>query len=302
MSAPAVIRFRNRETGALVTEQLFAERELRFLYEHPLGRALTDFLLRWETLNHVYGWVQRSRSSRSRIRDFVTRLGIDAAEAEKPLDAYASLDDFFTRRLRPGARPFEADPNRLPCPAEGRVLVFPTVSDQVFFIKGSPVTLVDLIGDPRLLPRYVHGSVVVIRLAPADYHRFHFPDDGWASAARRYGRGLHSVHPVALAAGAPAFRNKRTICRLASRSFGDLMLAEVGALVVGTIVQTYVEGEVRRGQEKGYFRFGGSTMVLVAEPGRVRWDDDLVTASAQGLESYVKVGTHIGCAAPRPQA
>ncbi len=292
MATAHEIRFRERDTGRIRTELMYSERELRYLYHSRSGRLLSRLLSR-EAFNHIYGWYQRSKGSRGRIRAFIDRLGIDPAEAEKPLEQYATLDEFFTRRLKPEARPWEADSAHLPCPAEGRVLVYPEVTSAPLRIKGSEVTLEELLDDAVLLPRFRGGTVIVVRLAPADYHRFHFPDAGWASASRRAGTGLHSVHPIALLGGAPAFRNKRMVCRLASRNFGDLALIEIGAMVVGTIVQTYEPGPVERGQEKGYFCFGGSTTVLIAEPGRLRLDEDLVRASRDGMESFVRVGTRI---------
>ncbi len=295
MSRTPEIRFRDRETGAIRTELLFGEKELRFLYENAFGRMLTDLVLRREKLNHLYGWIQRSRESARRIPHFIRRLGIDAAEAERPVESYRTLDDFFTRRLKPGARPIDRAPSHLVSPADGRVLACPRVTGELR-VKDSRVTIAELVGDPALARRYEGGDALVVRLAPADYHRFHFPEAGSASRAKTIGRGLHSVHPVALAAGAPAFKNKRSVTRLETGRFGPLLLIEVGALIVGTIVQTYTPGPVARGQEKGCFRFGGSTVVLLAEPGRLALDDDLVESSARGLETLVKVGTRIACA------
>ncbi|MBI2930644.1 MAG: phosphatidylserine decarboxylase [Planctomycetes bacterium] len=294
------IRFRDRETGELRAELVFGEKELRFLYEHWLGRLMTNLILHRETLNHVYGWFQRRPKSARRIPDFIARLGIDPDEAERPVSEYASLDDFFTRRLKPGARPIDRDPSHLISPADGRVLVYPRVRGEMR-VKGSSVGIAELAGRPEWGARYEGGDAVVVRLAPADYHRFHFPETGVASEAARAGRGLHSVHPIALAAGAPSFRNKRMITRLATETFGELLLIEVGALIVGTIVQTYRPGPIERGQEKGTFRFGGSTVVMLVEPGRVVLDGDLVQASAQGVETFVKMGSRVAVRRLRTQ-
>lgn len=293
MDNPREVRFRNRVTGEVVVERIFGEKELRFFYENPFGSWLTRWVLRREPLNHVYGWYQRARSSRKRIPEFIRKLGIDIDEAERPLAEYATLDDFFTRRLRPEARPIDLTPEHFISPADGRVLVYPRV-EGTLRVKASEVTLAELLGGEAIAARYQGGAAVVVRLAPADYHRFHFPDGGIAPASERLGRGLHSVHSIALAAGAPSFRNKRMVCRLASDGFGEVALVEVGALVVGTMIQRYAPGRVERGQEKGMFRFGGSTVIVVAEPGRIVFDDDLVRDSAVGLEVLVKMGSRIG--------
>ena len=292
MKNSSPIRYRDRETGKIETELIFGEKELRFLYEHPLGRTITNLALSREPLNRIYGFFQRTRESRRRIPEFIRRLGIDAREAAQPVDQYRTLDDFFTRKLRPDARPVDPNPLHLISPADGRTLAYPEVDGELR-VKGSRVPLPDLLGDEALARRFQGGAAVVVRLAPADYHRFHFPGSGTASRARRIGAGLHSVHPVALEAGAPSFRNKRMITELDTEVFGKLLLVEVGALIVGTIVQTYRPGPVKRGQEKGLFRFGGSTVVLLAEPGRLKLDKDLVEAG--DLETMVKVGTRIAC-------
>jgi len=299
----AKVQFVDRETGALRDELVFGERELRFLYENGLGRGLTDHVFSAGPFNHLYGLWQRSRLSRRAIPAFVRRLGIDPAEAAQPLEAYRSLDDFFTRHLRPGARPIDPDPDHLLAPADGRTLVLPrvTLADELA-IKGSRVRLAELLADPELAARYDGGAVVVVRLAPADYHRFHFPADGVAGPARRVGRRLHSVHPIALDAGAPSFVNKRVVTTLETERFGRVALIEVGAMVVGTIVQTYRPGSVARGEEKGTFRFGGSTVVMLIEPDQVTLDEDLVARSAEGMEVFLKVGTRVARRAGAPES
>jgi phosphatidylserine decarboxylase len=173
------------------------------------------------------------------------------------------------------------------------VLVFPRIEVGCLRVKGAEVTVDELLGGTET-ERYRDGAAMVVRLAPADYHRFHFPDAGEAGPSRAIGGRLHSVHPIALAAGAPSLRNKRSVTLLATARFGTIALIEVGALCVGTIVQTYRPGRVARGDEKGYFRFGGSTIVVLAEPGRLHFDEDLERASADGVETLVRVGSRVG--------
>ena len=289
-----MIPVRNRKTGQVEAEKVFGEKELNFFYGgSPFGRAVVDGLMKHRWTNRVYGRLQRRAASRRKIPSFVASLGIDASEAELPLEQYDSLDAFFVRRLRPETRPIDTTPNALVAPCDGRFLVFEEVPDG-FTVKQSRVTLLELLVDDELARTYQGGSALVARLAPADYHRFHFPEAGLASASTGLGRHLHSVHPIALAGAAPSFRNHRTLTRLQTDAFGTLLLCEVGAMLVGTIVQTYHPGPVERGAEKGYFRFGGSSIVLLAEPGRLAWDRDLVEASRDGIETLVKMGSRIG--------
>lgn len=247
--------------------------------------------------SEAYGWFQRSPRSRAKIARFVSSLGVNVDEAERPLAEFASLDAFFTRRLKPGARPIDPDRDALIAPADGRLLVA-RLDGKPLAVKRSRVALDVLVGDPQLAARYLGGSAYLFRLAPVDYHRFHFPDGGTVEAPRAVGSKLHSVHPIALSAGAPSFRNKRSISVLKSDHFGAILMIEIGAMTIGTIVQTHAPGRVERGAEKGYFRFGGSTVVLLLEPGRVIVDEDLAASSALELadpiETLVKMGTRIG--------
>ncbi|RMG18832.1 MAG: phosphatidylserine decarboxylase [Planctomycetota bacterium] len=294
-NAPSEIRYRDRQTGELRTERVFGERELRWFYGNGrVGRWLAERVFARPAFNHLYGLFQRSRFSRRAIPAFVERLGVDVAEAERPVAEYSSLDAFFARRLRPGVRPLDPDPDALLSPADGRALAFEAVGDEGLRVKRSRVGLEELLGDAELARRYWGGGALVVRLAPVDYHRFHFPADGVASPSRRLGKVLHSVHPLALAGGAPSFRNKREVALLESERFGALALVEVGAMIVGSIEQTYRPGPVRRGEEKGCFHLGGSTVVVLTEPGRVHFDEDLLAASREELESYVRMGSRVG--------
>jgi phosphatidylserine decarboxylase len=291
---PGIVRYRDRASGAICEEVVFGAATLRFLYHHPLGRRLALPLMRRPLFSHLYGGLQRLARSRRTIPEFAASLGVDVSEAERPLESYGSLDDFFTRRLRPGARPIDADPGHLVAPCDGRLLVWPLAQDARLAVKRTSIGLGELLGDATFAARFAGGTAFVIRLAPVDYHRFHFPDDGWADAPTPLPGDLHSVHPIALEGNAPSLRNQRVVTRLLTRGFGPIAMVEVGALTIGTIVQTFRPGEIRRGDEKGTFRFGGSTVVLLVEPGRLEPDEDLVAASAAGLETLVRMGTRIG--------
>jgi phosphatidylserine decarboxylase len=289
------VRILNRATGTVEEEIIYGRAALAFAYRTRLGRALIR-VLPHGLLSNLYGKLNRIAASRSKIPDFVNSLRIDATEAELPIEEYRSLDDFFCRRLKPEARPIDRAPDRFVSPADGRTMVFPRLGEREFRVKGCLVQLSDLLADPAEVGYYRDGSAIVVRLAPCDYHRFHFPESGVASEARTVPGRLHSVHPFALEAQAPSFRNKRTITHLETETFGRVTLVEVGAFAVGSIVQTFRPGPVDRGQEKGYFRFGGSTLVVLVPANRLNLDDDLVRVTEQGLETFVKMGTSIGSA------
>jgi phosphatidylserine decarboxylase len=291
---PNAITYVHRESGELRTERVYGERALRLLYETWWGHALLHTFITRDWFSHLSGLLKRSPISRREISSFIRRYGIDDTESEFPAATYHSLDAFFARKLKPETRPIDRNPLHLVAPAEGRVLAFAELRGGGFDVKGCTVDIDELVGG---LNGFKPGAGFVIRLAPCDYHHFHFPADGRASNPVRVGGRLHSVHPIALMAGAPSFRNKRMVSMLSETSCGRMLQVEVGALTVGSIVQIYEPGTVKRGQHKGYFHFGGSTVVLLTEPGRVVPDEDLLDATAQGLETLVKVGTRIGLVA-----
>ncbi|MBM3268123.1 MAG: phosphatidylserine decarboxylase [Candidatus Sericytochromatia bacterium] len=287
--------YRDRRTGRLIDEEIFAGNAIRWFYTPGAGSVVFDRLVNSAWFCDLYGRLQDGRGSARRIPEFIARFGLDAAEFEKPLYAYRSFNQFFVRKLKPGARPFEQAPDALPAPAEGKILVYPHLeSDTKIPIKGAAISIESLLSGAEPPDAYRGGSACIIRLAPYDYHRFHFPDAGTAGRVWDIPGRYHSVNPLALARVPDLYcRNKRTVTRLETQNFGRVAFVEVGALCVGTILQTFQPGDVARGQEKGYFRFGGSTVVLLFEAGRVRFDDDLCADSATGLEVQVRVGTRI---------
>jgi phosphatidylserine decarboxylase len=290
------IHFRDRQSGELVPESIPAEGALRWFYHSRLGYLLALFCARRASFCRLCGWWQERPSSRGQIAPFAARYGIDLAEVEFPSDQYPSFNAFFARRLRPGARPFVQAPGVLCAPADGKVLVHPCLGEGALLpVKGAQVSAAQILGSGEEARPYAGGAALVVRLAPYDYHRFHFPDSGRAGPARYLEGRYHSVNPIALARVPRIFAlNRRALAFLDSDHFGRIAYVEVGAFAVGSVVQTYAPGPVARGQEKGYFQFGGSTLVLFFEPGRVAFDADLVADSAQGLEVHVKTGSRIG--------
>jgi phosphatidylserine decarboxylase len=294
MPSSTLVRYRKRDSGEIVEEAIFSERTLRWFYGHPVGWLVFNGLLNNRAFCDWYGRQMDRPKTAARIPGFIAQFGIDMAEAV-PAE-YASFNAFFTRRLVPGARPFDPDPRALCSAGDGKLLVYPELADDVRLpIKGtacSPAAL--LAGDASA---FAGGAALVLRLAPYDYHRFHFPDGGTAQAARQVPGGYHSVNPIALARVPNLFcKNKRDVTLVDTDHFGRVAIIEVAAITIGTIVQTYAPGRVERGQEKGYFQYGGSTVVVLFQKGRVRFDADLVADSAAGTEVAVRCGSRIGLA------
>ncbi|MEB3329254.1 MAG: phosphatidylserine decarboxylase [Candidatus Sericytochromatia bacterium] len=296
-STPAApVRHRDRRTGEVVEEPIFAEATLRWLYEAPLGRITFRWLLNNKLFCALYGMRMDAPWSRRLIAPFISRFAIDMAEAERPAEAYRHFNDFFTRRLRPGARRWPTEPGRLGSPGDGKLLVYPRLAaDTRLPIKGTACSPAGLLASDEEAAAFAGGAALVLRLAPPDYHRFHFPDGGTVGPTRDVPGGYDSVNPIALARVPDVFcRNKRAVTYLDSDHFGRVAIVEVGAITIGAIVQTCRPGRVARGDEKGLFRYGGSTVVLLFEPGRIGFDADLVAEAEAGLEVRVQAGDGIG--------
>jgi phosphatidylserine decarboxylase len=188
------------------------------------------------------------------------------------------------------ARPFDKDPGMLVSPADGRVLVFPILDNHTFTpVKGRFFDIRNML--PEYADRFTNGALAVVRLCPADYHRYHFPCAGNITEYRCLDGALHSVNPIALKRGPDVFgENKRCYTLIDSNTAGTVCFMEIGAFGVGGIVNTRSSGRVEKMEEKGYFKFGGSTIVLLFEPDRIRFCADLVRNSAGGRETLIKVG------------
>jgi phosphatidylserine decarboxylase len=279
------------------TEQIYGESFLRWIYGTTSGRLALHAVAKRAFFSQFYGWRMNAARSAAMVAPFLARYGLDPQEFVEPAGGYASFNDFFYRRLAPGARPIEADPDVVTFPADGRHLAVPDVSAMKhFFVKGQQFDLAALLGSPSLAERYAHGALVLSRLCPVDYHRYHFPLTGVAGRPRLIPGPLFSVNPIALRQRlAYLWENKRVITEVRSQRFGTVQVLEIGATNVGSIVQTFrPESVVGKGAEKGYFEFGGSSVITLFEPGRLRLVEDLAHHSGLGTELYAKMGTRLG--------
>lgn len=293
------IRYFNRAKRVVETEQVYGEKWLRWAYETGLGEFTGWLLLRRAFLSHWYGWRMSKRISAQRVLPFILDYNLDPDEfARKPLE-FNTFNEFFYRALKKEARPITAGDEVAVLPADGRHLVFPNVdAAEGFYVKGQTLSVTELLGDVELGKTFAGGSLVISRLCPVDYHRFHFPVAGVPTAPRLVNGWLGSVSPIALRRNLRFLvENKRAITLIDSPRFGRVAMLEIGATFVGTIKNVYVEDRaVAKGEEKGFFKFGGSCVILVFEKNRIRFDADLVEQSRHCVETYAKMGERLGVA------
>lgn len=295
MSTP---RFFNRYTGQIEKEAVYGDAALRFVYGNPLGQLALHVLIRRAFFSRWYGRRMDRPVSKEQIQPFIERYGIRMKDYAEPPEGYPHFNAFFSRPLAAGARPVDSAEDSVVFPADARHLLVPDVSTaDDLFIKGQRFDLLALLGEDNLAEVFAGGAALISRLCPVDYHRYHFPLAGVPGQTNELDGPLFSVNPLALARiPGVLWRNKRTFTYLRRTRADAVICMEVGATCVGAIHQTYTAEEpVEKGAEKGYFTFGGSTVITLFQRGRVRFADDLVRESIQHRrELYARMGDVAG--------
>jgi phosphatidylserine decarboxylase len=292
----------DRRTGRKETEKVYEEKALRLLYgDGWLSRLFSPWLLplstQWPFFSRLYGAMQKQPRSRRKIRPFIKQFGVDTSEFLDPVSSYRSFNDFFIRRLNPSARPIAQEVDTAIIPADGRYYFYSDIDQCAeFIVKGQKFKLEDLLGDASLAREYQGGSMVLARLCPSDYHRFHFPCDCLPEPTRLINGRLYSVNPLAIKKNIHIFtQNKRTLCELHTTHFGRILYMEIGATCVGSIHETYLPSQWHsKGSEKGYFEFGGSSLILLFARNTIAFDADLAAATQSGIEIRCLLGQSMG--------
>ena len=291
------IKYIERKTGEIKTEKVMGEGALKFLYYNPFGKLALNTIVKRKFVSDWYGSKMSKPESKEKIKGFVEEMGIDMSEYKRSIDEYTSFNDFFYRELKEGAREVDYDEKAIVSPADGKILAYQNIKEvDKFFVKGSEFTLEEFFNDKDLAKKYEDGTFVIIRLAPADYHRFHFPTDGEISEVKKISGDYYSVSTHAIKTNFRIFcENKREYAILKTKNFGDIAMFDVGATMVGGIVQTYKANSlVKKADEKGYFLFGGSTCILVFEKDKVEIDKDILENTQNKIETRIYMGEKFG--------
>lgn len=287
------IQYINRTNGEIHQEKIYFEPALRFLYGSPIGKICSKLLASFPFFSKFYGWWQTFPLTKRKIKPFVKKFNLDPLEFEKPLEEYSSFNDFFTRKLKPSARPLS---NGLVLPADGRYLFFQNIEKcEGFFVKGKKFSLDMLLNNEQLAQKYRRGSLVLARLCPTDYHRFHFPCDCIPGSPVLINGPLYSVNPIALKQKIEFLaENKRMITHLRTKQYGEILYIEIGATNVGSIQQTYTPNQsYKKGEEKGFFSFGGSSIILLFQEGKIQIERNLLKNSEKKIETLCQFGQSI---------
>ena len=279
--------------GRLIEGADGQDRLLGALYGNAFGRMLLKPLTApW--LSKLAGKFLSTKASCIFIKPFIKSNRIDMSQFE-PV-AYESYNDFFSRRIREGARTVDMDPRHLISPADSKLTVLPITETGRFTLKHTQYTVGSLLRDPALAAEFVGGWACIFRLTVDDYHRYCYAFDAEKGENIVIPGRLHTVNPIANDFFPIYKENAREYTRLRTKEFGEVIAMEVGALLVGKIVNHPGAASVRRGQEKGYFQFGGSTVVLLLKKDTAVIDGDILENSRNGIETVVKFGEKIGIA------
>lgn len=291
------IDYIDRKTGKKCKEKIYGGQLLSLLYGDSWFSKILYILFLplisyFPWASKLYGRLQSLPSSQKKVQPFIKEYEVDPSEFES--QDFSSFQDFFIRKLKKEKRPVVQDETVLAAPADARYLVYPQFES--LNVKGKEFSLEDFLANRSLASRYSEGSLVIARLCPSDYHRFHFPVDGIPSKAEAIQGSFYSVNPIALKKRFSILsENRRFLTEIENKLFGTILYVEIGATFVGSVHQTYLpEKPVQKGDEKGYFEFGASCIVLLFEKGSIAFDEDLIKNTEQGLETRLLYGESLG--------
>ena len=270
--------------GKKVSNITNQDKLLSFLYTNIFGRMLLKPLIQPQ-VSKLAGRYLSSAHSKWLISKFIERNEINMDIYEEC--DYSSFNDFFTRKIKPDCRPVPEDLDVLISPCDCLATVYPIQENTTFSIKNTEYTLRSLLRSPRLAKRFRGRYAYVLRLTVEDYHRYLYSVSGKQSKNYHIDGTFHTVNPIANDYLPIYKENTREYTVIRSKEFGDVLQMEVGALLVGKISNHKQSTVVTRGEEKGFFEYGGSTIVVLTQKGRVTPRSDLLTNSKNGYETKV---------------
>lgn len=287
----------NRKENKLESIRAYKAEALLFIHKNPVAAFFMSKIATIPFFSTLMALKDYTSFSRKKVINFVKENNLDESEFEKPAIDYSSFSEFFDRRLKPSARPVNKEAGTLVSPSDGILTVFPDIKENATFtVKGRVFSVESLLGDRKLAEEYSGGSLAIVYLAPTDYHRYHYPCDCSLEKIWTIGNRLFSVNPIAMEYGFRPFDvNVRDISILNNDKSGRFLMIEVGATYVGRMVRTNAQpGTKNKGDEKGYFGLGGSTIILIFKKGAVSFDKDILEWTEKSVSSKVKMGEKIG--------
>ena len=281
-------KLRNGETIIAENKQ---DKLLKKLYTNVFGRFFVK-IVSFPVFSKMAGFYLSTKLSCRMIKSFIEKNNIDMSLFEDV--EYKNYNEFFSRKIKKDKRPIDYNPDAFISPCDSKLTVLKISSDTLFTLKHTTYSVSSLLKNEALAKEYDGGYVLIFRLTVDDYHRYCYTDNGKKEKNTFIKGKLHTVNPIANDYYPIYKENSRSYSILHSENFGDIITMEVGALLVGKIVNHHEEAEVKRGEEKGFFKFGGSTVVLMVKKDTVKIDEDILKNSEEDFETVVKYGEKIG--------
>ena len=271
-------------------EEVKSTKTLSFFYNTLIGRILLK-ICTMKFISDIAGIYMNSRLSKYKIKKFIKDNKIKITDYEKT--NYNSFNEFFTRKIISIKRPINMTKTAFISPCDSKLSVYTISDDLTLYIKDSYYTI-DTIIDKKILKEYKEGYALVFRLSPTDYHRYCYIDSGYQEKNNKIKGILHTVQPIALKRYNFYKTNTREWTILHTNNFDEVVHIEIGAMAIGKIKNEHENYIFKKGEEIGYFEFGGSTIVLLVKKGIINIDEDILENSKNNIETYVKYGEKIG--------
>lgn len=264
---------------------------LNFLYQTTVGRTLLKPLIQ-PSVSKLAGYYLNHSLSKGMIKRFICKNKLSMEDYQTA--NYSSFNEFFIREIKANARPFPKKTTVLAAPCDGKLTIYPIQEDSVFRIKNSLYSIKELIGNAELGTQWLGGTAAIFRLTPDDYHHYYFIDDGEINSHQKISGEFHTVRPIAIN-NQPVFtQNTRECTIIETANFGKVAQIEVGALLVGKIKNKKIAGNCQRFEKKGWFEFGGSTVILLFQKDQVAFKSEIIENTIHEKETIVKLGQAIG--------
>lgn len=291
------VKIFNPQTQKIEIEDVCQEKFLEFLYTNKIGSFLLWTVFKRKFFSALTGLWADLPISKATAKKFIKEHNIAISDFKKSPNEFKNFNDFFTREIKPEIRPISTGAKDVLFPADARNLAIQNITtNDVFFAKNQKFNLETFFDDKELAKRFENGSMLISRLCPLDYHRFHYPVSGKLVARKKIGGYLYSVNPIALKKNLNYICENKRVVNLIELENGKMCaIVQIGATNVGSIVNfDKVEEDVTRGNQMGMFKFGGSCVITIFEKDLVKFDEAIINLSKESIEYLSQVNSKVG--------
>ena len=261
---------------------------LNLLYKTFIGRCILKIVTK-KWLSKIIGIILNIKISKVYIKKFIKKNNINIKIYEEK--QYCSFNDFFIRKLKKINT--NSKSNEYISTAEAKLSCYKISKDLILNIKNSKYSVKELIQEEKLAMKYDEGWCLIYRLTPSNYHRYIYSDDGILKFTKKIKGKLHTVSPIVYDKYQVFTENTREVSLLTLKNFGEIVQVEVGALCVGKINNNYNKN-FKKYEEKGFFEFGGSTIIQLIEKDRITFNKEILDNTNKNIETLVEIGEVIG--------